>query len=403
MPFQCNNPSCLHIFHDNPIICPDCESHEFTPLDNVQVEHSFQQNLKLAGCGDADAIEKVVSAYIHGCGVEKDYKEAVYWAKRGSKQNIAYCWEVLGRAYQMSRGDMEPDIQKALECYQKAVDNGLKRSSYYIARIMEHGNQNIQKDKKKAYSMMKDAAETKFKPAVIRFGYYCESGIGCHRDYQKAVQCYRKYIKTDAFACTRLGMLYVRGKGVKKSMEEAVHLYQQAAEKGYQEAQYLLGMAYLNGDVPNMDIEDGITWLKKADQNGELRATTQLGIAYEVGTRVEPNMKAAMNYYRKAFLAGNTDAAYRLGLIHKKDVTTHQKAADYFAVGAEKDDANCICGLADMIVEENNSPENMDKAKAYYKRAAALGCAAAKQAISAINAAEAAQQTEDPVPSPACG
>lgn len=399
MSFQCKNPSCMHIFKNNPIICPDCESHEFCLLDDVQLEHSFQQNLRLAATGDKEAIEKVVSAYIHGCGVEKDYKEATYWAKRGSKQDIAYCWEVLGRAYQTSRGDMEPDMKKALECYQKAMDNGLVRSGYYIACIMEHGAQGVPKNTKKAYAMMKAAADTKYQPAVIRLAYYCEKGIGCHRDYQKAAKCYRKYAKIDMFACTRLGLLYSRGKGVKRSGLKAVQLYKQAAEMNYPEAQYLLGLAYLNGDGIQTDTETGIFWLSKADQNGDMQAATELGVVYEKGIGVEPNMKMAMNYYRKAFLAGNTDAAYHLGLLHKDDEESKQKAVDYFTVGAAKDDVNCICSLAEMMEKEPNQPESMDKAKAYYKRAASLGCSAARRAINKLNAMS-MPQVADEGPSP---
>lgn len=109
------------------------------------------------------------------------------------------------------------------------------------------------------------------------------------QDYTEALRWYRQAGKHGyAAALYNLSMLYRRGEGVVKSIDESKRLYQQSAKAGDADAQYSLGELYEKGEWVNSD------------------------------------PVAACNWYRLAAEQEHREAQYRLGRLHEKDLGVHQ-------------------------------------------------------------------------------
>src|SRR5262249_55317058 len=63
----------------------------------------------------------------------------------------------------------------------------------------------------------------------------------------------------------RIGLLYLRGNGVARSVPDAVAWFQRAGDLGYPEAQYQLGCIYLNGSKGNTNGSE--EWFRLASQH----------------------------------------------------------------------------------------------------------------------------------------
>lgn len=76
---------------------------------------------------------------------------------------------------------------------------------------------------------------------------------------------------------------YLRGRGVKRDMQKAVELYQQAAEQGNLKAQLDLAQMYSKGVGVPVDFRKSAKWYQKAYAQGSLEAQTSIGVLYMNG------------------------------------------------------------------------------------------------------------------------
>ncbi len=66
--------------------------------------------------------------------------------------------------------------------------------------------------------------------------------------------------------------MYYLGVAVSKDSREAARWYTQAAEQGYDKAQYNLGLMYARGDGVETDRRKALQWLAKSARQGNMRA-----------------------------------------------------------------------------------------------------------------------------------
>ncbi len=72
------------------------------------------------------------------------------------------------------------------------------------------------------------------------------------------------------------GRVLLRGPGRAQSYERAAELWQQAAAKGYAEAQFLLGTLYYEGKGVPKDVARGVALLKQAAAGASKKAADNL-------------------------------------------------------------------------------------------------------------------------------
>jgi TPR repeat protein len=118
--------------------------------------------------------------------------------------------------------------------------------------------------------------------------------------------------KGDLDAQHKLGVMYVRGVGVKKDAKTGYDWYRMAASKGHIDSQYTVGdLAELEGDY-----ELALKWFSEAANQGHLRAQVHLGSSYTGRGGTFPiDYKLAIKWYTKAAVQGDRLACWELAQI----------------------------------------------------------------------------------------
>ena len=81
-----------------------------------------------------------------------------------------------------------------------------------------------------------------------------------------------------------------------------------------------LGWMYLDGKGVAQDYKEAVNWYRKAAEQGNARAQNNLGLLYEKGRGVPQDYAEAMKWYRKAAEQGNDIAKRRLDTLRKRGV-----------------------------------------------------------------------------------
>ena len=126
---------------------------------------------------------------------------------------------------------MEKDYKKAVEWYRKGAEQGDRSATGNVGWCYETGN-GVAKDEKEAVKWYGKAAEKGDGWSQNKLGYCYANGIGVEKDYKKAFEWYRKAAdKQNSDALGNVGWCYETGNGVKKDENEALKWYIQAAKK----------------------------------------------------------------------------------------------------------------------------------------------------------------------------
>ncbi|MBT5968598.1 MAG: sel1 repeat family protein [Nitrospina sp.] len=147
-------------------------------------------------------------------------------------------------------------------------------------------------------------------------------------EYQEAIDAYnREDYKTSyrlirplakkgfAQAQYNLGVLYLKGKGVKANLIKAKKLFEFAAEQGVVKAQNKLALMHVKGIGVVKDFNKAIEWWNLAAAQGNGKAQTNLGWMYEMGKGVPKDSQKAVNWYQLASNQGIAIAQKKLNLL----------------------------------------------------------------------------------------
>jgi TPR repeat protein len=140
--------------------------------------------------------------------------------------------------------------------------------------------------------------------------------------------CLRAARQGDVAAETTLGYLYSTGKGVHKSVSQAMVWWRRAADQGSADAEFNLGEFYLLGNGVERDYKEALQWFRKAAEQGESDAQYHLGLMYEDGTGVGPDANEALLWYRLSAAQGFPDAREKVDAYAKLVPPQHE-----FSVG----------------------------------------------------------------------
>lgn len=155
-----------------------------------------------------------------------------------------------------------------------------------------------------------------------------------------------------------LGLVYLGGRGVTKSAEEALRYLHQAAEKGYPRAEGLLAWTLISESEVRNESE-GVRWARKAAQSGD-----PLG----------------QGLYGELLLFGRAGQA--------QDVT---QGAQWIRKAAEQGEAKAQFVLARLLFNGNGLPKDPNQAGFWLELAAAQGHEEARKIVDQARAAKAAQ------------
>ena len=161
--------------------------------------------------------------------------------------------------------------------------------------------------------------------------FWASPSIALVTKYQEAVDAYNREDYKAAYklilplakkgvaqAQYNLGVMYEKGKGVKKNLKKAKTWFQFAAEQGAVKAQYKLGLMYGKGKGVAKDYSKAIKWWNLAADQGNGKAQVNLGWMYEMGKGVPKDVQKAANWYQLASNQGFAKAQEKLNLLLNK-------------------------------------------------------------------------------------
>lgn len=205
----------------------------------ASAQNIYQEYIKAAKKGDADAQFRIGSCYSNGVGVKKDEKKAVDWWRKAAEQGHAISQGLLGHSYQEGVG-VTKNPSQAVYWYRKSAEQGNVAAQMSLA-LCYMGYTDIPKDNAQAFYWWTKAAEQGHAMAQYWEGKCYANGIGVARDDVKAFSWFSK-----------------------------------AAEQGHAEAQLCVGYALYEGLGVSKDYSQAIYWLQKSVANGEAKANTYL-------------------------------------------------------------------------------------------------------------------------------
>ena len=228
------------------------------------VPSELRELRKAAEYGDAQKLFELGDYY----ETHKEYAQlSAETFARAADQNHAEANFRLGRILLYGR-DVKPNRAEAIERLQLGARLGSQNAANLLAIIHDAPMPDAER-----FQMLQAAADDDSLAAALLLGMHLQAGIGCERDELRA---------TEYFKRASLGMLpqgttcladaYERGVGVKRDVEKALHLYEEAAENGEPEAMFQLGARLHYGLACNRDRNAAHMWLRRAALMGVERA-----------------------------------------------------------------------------------------------------------------------------------
>jgi len=120
----------------------------------------------------------------------------------------------------------------------------------------------------------------------------------------------------DARAMQELGEMFMEGNGVAKDDEAAVQWFRKGADKGNTSAMVFLGGMYQLGNGVEQSDATAADWYRKAAAAENPAALFDLAMLYETGSGVNKDLGLARQLYQKAAKLGNEEAQKRLKELH---------------------------------------------------------------------------------------
>jgi TPR repeat protein len=221
--------------------------------------------------------------------------------------------------------------------------------------------------------------------------YYTGGFGGVSRDDAKAAQWFKKAaLAGHPEAGLAYGEIIFNAKGSDENPAEAARWFKFAAEKGIPRAMFFWGTLLEVGHGTNQDFAAAFGWIKKAAEQGESNAYASLGSMYAEGRGTPVDFAAAHTWLRKGAENGDGTACIDLGTLYLKGqgvAKDEPTAARWFIKGAEAGNRNGMFN-AGLLYEKGmfGVRQDIEKARAWYSKAAAAGMPAAQQALARLGA-----------------
>ena len=262
---------------------------------------------KAAKAGDAKAAFNLSVLYKSGAaGVEKNSESAAHFLRVAAENGSEKAQYNMGVQMLRSADDGDEDAKVEAEKWlEKAAENKAGKAHYTLGVVAEQKMQEGKISEEDVTARFKSAAENGHAPSMFVMGKRWLSGKGVPRkDPSKAAEYFRRGMDSgDAKSACNLGVMYEAGRGVRRSVKDALACYEAgaklgdcrsafnaakmyrkgvpgcvdvnaelayeyyklSADKGYKKAQYNLAMMILKGETKGAQEEDE----EKSDEEGK--------------------------------------------------------------------------------------------------------------------------------------
>ncbi|KAI8891444.1 HCP-like protein [Backusella circina FSU 941] len=240
-----------------------CYDEGIADICEMDRQKAFYHFRMAAEAGDVDATFLVAYMMSNHVIPEKGPADALPWYEKAALKGHRISMYSVGLCYYKGIGLESPNLDTALEWFEKAARVGVPDALSYIARIYLHmymANTNLpelsQQYFENALVWLKKAANKNDAFSQRELGKIYLTGKGLTADYAMAVELLSKAAqKKDPEAIAFLGNCYQQGTGVEKDSNLAIEYYLQAASLGYSYAYFLVAELYYESGNMNLSYE----------------------------------------------------------------------------------------------------------------------------------------------------
>lgn len=362
-------------------------------------EFAFQCCLKAASKGLADAQYELAGRFARGVGAPKNEALARDWYERAARQGVARAQYALAELLdQVAQGKPNEDARR---WYRAASAQGHPGAQLALARLdgagqgrsgeaKRRGRKGDGEERRKADNRWARYAERGDADDRFHVGCMHESGVELEQDVEEARRWYRlaaeQQHREAQLALARL----CEDEGNSASGAEALYRWEQAAQLGSAEAQYMLGRRHAGGGGDDSAFKSLACYMRAAEQghpealmavhgllsagagraadaclrqaaeSGHAQAQSTLGQRFISGERLDPSSEQAHDWLERAARQGNADAQCALG---DWFATGHGRAPDFVSAG----------DVGDWLAAGHGSAPDFVQARQWYEKAAQQG------------------------------
>jgi TPR repeat protein len=360
-------------------------------LDNrVDIKKAHDKILESSSMGNTYAKVMLAKMYEKGEFVEKSQFKALKLFKEASDDGNSAGSYMMGL---YSENELSEEIkdskeisETALEYYIKSAEANNSDAYAKLGMISENGLLNHSVDYKSAVEDYKQAIEIDENPEALNsIGSIYYKGIILKQNYSLAVDSFERASKLGNIdALNNLGLCFEYGKGVERSLEKAMTLYKQAAEKLHPVAisnQAILSIK-LNKIGNKKDYKEAIRLLSLSlhlEKNNK-DAFYYLGYLFENGLGANESTYLAYLNYKKAAKLGHHKAKTKVGVVLFNGLDDLVLKDEQFALkllteAAESKDPEALNYLGLIYEKGTRSVDaSIEKSKQFYQKSSIMGC-----------------------------
>ena len=169
--------------------------------------------------------------------------------------------------------------------------------------------------------------------ATTAFAGAFEDGANAYKkgDYNRALSSWRNLSQTDATVQNNIGIMYMDGRGVQRSMPLAVQWLARSAANGSSLGQNNLGGLYRDGKGVNRDFGKALTYFSASAAQGNAAGQLNLGLLYMYGQGVRQDLTKAYMWFDLSAAQNLRQAAYNRSLVATRMTAANQLQAHNLA------------------------------------------------------------------------
>lgn len=222
--------------------------------------------------GNAHAQFNLANIYHRGDGIRRNLEEAAKWYHQAALQGNMHAQNALASMYMRGRG-VPRDIERAMEWYRRSAEQGLEAAQFQLARVYELSAersdvtaQTRQSHYSSAAVWYYHAAQKGYGEAAFHLSNLYRHGRGMPQDLSAAVQWLEFSIKHDYEpAKIEFAHFLETGEGgVEPDPEQALRLFEEAADTGDGKAMFETARMYYRGIGAEVDLIQAYKWFSLA-------------------------------------------------------------------------------------------------------------------------------------------
>ena len=258
-----------------------------------EIVDSFEITKEFAESGVVDAQYRLAHMYLDGDKTDRDPVEASKWMWVAAEQNNSNAVFEYGDMLFEGVG-IEKDVQAAIAYYQKAADLGNNDAAIKVAMLT-----NNEDDKKTLINLFKQLAENGSPDTMFYFAQLLlKTGITTE-DKENAFAWFNKAANGGHMGAKyEVAIMYGRGIGVKKNIQQHISLLEDVANLGHAKAQFMLFEIFSQGIIIEADERRAFQWCLKSAESGNPKSQYRIAVMYRDGIGVDTDLELSKKWFK---------------------------------------------------------------------------------------------------------